>query len=187
MSNNLNGATVLQSIISNPKTDLERETAESFQRYISSAQALLMNISLSALFGSDEDVDLSDNLFIDYLVDYINNMVADNEKEGSKQLEEEYQLTTAEGSAKFNADSFTVKEAGDNALITTVLERCGLEFNDESISMIRTAFEATKQYTEGSPAFLNKFGSKEELCQKFIDFEQLFNERLENRKSKSNN
>ena len=183
----IDGLAVLQSIISNPKTDLERETAESFQRYISSAQALLMNISFSALFGSDEDVDLSDNLFIDYLVDYINNMVADNEKEGSKQLEEEYQLTTAEGSAKFNADSFTVKEAGDNAIITTVLERCGLEYNDENIKKIKIAFEATKQYTKGTPAFLNTFGSKEELCQKFIDFEQTFNKRLESRKAKTNN
>ena len=114
-------------------------------------------------------------------------MVADNEKEGSKQLEEEYQLTTAEGSAKFNADSFTVKEAGDNAIITTVLERCGLEYNDENIKKIKIAFEATKQYTKGTPAFLNTFGSKEELCQKFIDFEQTFNKRLESRKAKTNN
>ncbi len=186
MTNNINGATVLQTIISNPQTDLERETAESFQRYVGTAQALLMNISLGALFGFDE-VDLSDNVFVDYLADYVSNMTIDNEKDGSKQLEEEYQLTTAEGSAKFNADSFTAKEAGDKALITNILERCGLEFNDDSITKIKIAFEATKQYTEGSPAFLNTFGSAEELCQKFIDFEQKFNERLESRKSKSNN
>ena len=183
----IDGLAVLQSIIIVPQTDLEREAREAFERFVGTVQPMLMTISYNALLGSSKEVDLNDNVFIDYLVDYISNMDIDNEKDGSKQLEEDYQLITAEGSAKFNADALTAKEAGDNAIITTVLARCGLEYNDENINKIRIAFEATKQYTEGTPAFLNTFGSKEELCQKFIDFEQKFNERLESRKAKTNN
>lgn len=186
MANNVNGATVLQSILSNPQTDLERETVESFQRYLETAQAMAMSMAFGALFGSDEEVDLSDNTFMDYLVDYINNISMDNEEKGSKQLEEQYQLTTAEGSAIFNADSLTAKQAGDGVLVPEVLERCGLEYDEDSINMIRAAVAASKQYTEGSPVFLNSFENAEELCQKFINFEQKFHERLENKKTKSN-
>ena len=179
-NNNEVAAIVLQSILSNPTTDIERELVESFNRYAAVAQEMLFNL----MFGTGNS-DLSDNVFVDYLVDYTNALGMDNAEKRINQLEEEYQLTTVEGSAKFNADSFTAKEAGDEALVNTILERCGLEYNSISISRIKEAFEATKQYTEGSPAFLNEFASREDLCQKFIDFEQQFNARLESRKSKN--
>lgn len=179
-NNNESGAIALQSILKNPTTDIEREFVEAFNRYVSVAQNMLFNL----MFGTG-DADLRDNVFVDYLVDYTNALGMDNAEERINQLEEEYQLTTVEGSAKFNADSFTAKEAGDEALVNTVLERCGLEFNSTSISRIKEAFEATKKYTEGSPAFLNEFASREDLCQKFIDFEQQFNARLSSRKSKN--
>ena len=183
-NNKANGGEVIKMILSNPTTDLERELVESFGRYMSTAQSLTMNLAFAALFGSDE-VDLSDNVFVDYLVDYTSTPDLSNKEARIKQLEEEYQLTTVEGIAIFNADSFTAKEAGDNALVNTVLERCGLKFNSTNISKLQDAFEATKRYTEGSPSFLNEFENREELCQKFIDFEQIFSARLESRKSKN--
>ena len=111
-SNVISGLKALEIILSNPKTDLEKELVEAYARYANSDISILYESLWSMMLGSTEE-DLSDNLVVDYLTDYINNQDLSNEEDKIKQLEEKYQLTTIEGLAKFNADSHSIKKAGN--------------------------------------------------------------------------
>ena len=131
-NNNEVAAIVLQSILSNPTTDIERELVESFNRYAAVAQEMLFNL----MFGTGNS-DLSDNVFVDYLVDYTNALGMDNAEKRINQLEEEYQLTTVEGSAKFNADSFTAKEAGTSTITAKYKNSTKTETKTIEVKVIR--------------------------------------------------
>ncbi len=183
-SNVISGLKALEIILSNPKTELEKELVEAYVRYEKSDISILYEPLWNMIFGSTEE-DLSDNLVVDYLTDYINNQDLSNEEDKIKQLEEKYQLTTIEGFAKFNADSHSIKKAGDSALFNTLLERCGLELNDSNISKIISAYEATKPYTEEITVLLKGFTSREDLCYRFIEFERIYSERIKSKQLKA--
>ena len=183
-SNVISGLKALEIILSNPKTELEKELVEAYVRYENSGISILYEPLWSMMLGSTEE-DLSDNLVVDYLTDYINNQDLGNEEDKIKQLEEKYQLTTIEGLAKFNADSHSIKKVGNSALFNTLLERCGLEFNDSNFSKIISACEATKPYTEEITVLLKGFTSREDLCYRFIEFERIYSERIKSKQLKA--